>query len=69
MAQYFEVIIHHNVGNQFLVKAENEDEALEIAMRRYTENGEDGEEILYDNVDRTEVEPVVVIVPEGADSG
>jgi hypothetical protein len=52
----YEVIIHTHVGRQYIIAdVANAEEAEEIALRQYVEEGDDGE-VLYEERDYTEVQ-------------
>lgn len=53
----YEVVIHHKVGSQFLIDAETEEEASEMANRRMGEDGV-GDATLYDDVEEVEVQQI-----------
>ena len=51
----YAVILHTHLGRQFIVEADSEEEAIEVANRGYVEEGDDGT-VEYETVEDVEVE-------------
>jgi hypothetical protein len=51
----YEVTLHTHIGRLFHVRDSSAQAAEEQAMRRYVEEGDDGDEVVYETVQEVEV--------------